>query len=111
MNTKLITASLIASFAFIGAAQASPNSEPDNTPFQGVYAQNDSGASRAQVLAEHRPERPKHRRSKREQRRLQPMRGRMERLRHADQPRADERGDRDAPLEAAGDPDRCGDHG
>jgi uncharacterized protein with FMN-binding domain len=52
MNTKLITASLIASFALIGAAQASPNSEPDNTPFQGVYAQNDSGTSRAQVLAE-----------------------------------------------------------
>jgi hypothetical protein len=52
MNTKLITASLIASFAFIGAAQASPNSEPDNTPFQGVYAQNESGASRTQVLAD-----------------------------------------------------------
>jgi uncharacterized protein with FMN-binding domain len=52
MNTKLITASLIASFALIGAAQASPNSEPDNTPFQGVYAQNDNGTSRAQVLAE-----------------------------------------------------------
>jgi hypothetical protein len=52
MNTKLITASLIASFALIGAAQASPNSEPDNTPFQGVYAQNDSGASRTQVLAD-----------------------------------------------------------
>jgi hypothetical protein len=52
MNTKLITASLIASFALIGAAQASPNSEPDNTPFQGVYAQNDSGTSRAQVLAD-----------------------------------------------------------
>jgi uncharacterized protein with FMN-binding domain len=52
MKTKLIVASLIASFAVIGAAQASPNSEPDNTPFQGVYAQNDSGVTRAQVVAE-----------------------------------------------------------
>jgi opacity protein-like surface antigen len=53
MKTKLIAASLIASFALIGAAQASPNSEPDNTPFQGVYAQNDSNsASRAQVVAD-----------------------------------------------------------
>jgi hypothetical protein len=52
MKTKLIAASIIASFALIGAAQASPNSEPDNTPFQGVYAQNDTGASRAQVAAD-----------------------------------------------------------
>jgi hypothetical protein len=48
---KLILSALISSFALIGAAQASPNSEPDNTPFQGVYAQNDSGVTRAQVLA------------------------------------------------------------
>jgi hypothetical protein len=52
MKTKLITASLIASFALIGAAQASPNSEPNNTPFQGVYAQNDSSVTRAQVVAD-----------------------------------------------------------
>jgi hypothetical protein len=52
MKTKLITASLIASFALIGAAQASPTSEPDNTPFQGVYAQNDSSVTRAQVVAD-----------------------------------------------------------
>jgi uncharacterized protein with FMN-binding domain len=52
MKTKLIVASLIASFAVIGAAQASPNSETDNTPFQGVYAQNDSGVTRAQVVAD-----------------------------------------------------------
>jgi uncharacterized protein with FMN-binding domain len=52
MKTKLIIASLIASFAVIGAAQASPNSEPDNTPFQGVYAQKDGGVTRAQVVAE-----------------------------------------------------------
>jgi Tfp pilus assembly protein FimT len=52
MKTKLIAASIIASFALIGAAQASPNSEPDNTPFQGVYSQNDTGASRAQVVAD-----------------------------------------------------------
>ena len=52
MKTKLIIASLVSTFALIGAAQASPNSEPDNTPFQGAYAQNDNGASRAQVVAD-----------------------------------------------------------
>jgi hypothetical protein len=53
MNTKLIIASLVSSFALIGAAQAqTPRGDTDNTPFQGVYAQNDSGVSRAQVVAE-----------------------------------------------------------
>jgi hypothetical protein len=52
MKTKLIIASLVSTFALIGAAQASPNSEPNNAPFEGVYAQNDSGASRVQVVAD-----------------------------------------------------------
>jgi Tfp pilus assembly protein FimT len=52
MKTKLIAASIIASFALIGAAQASPNSEPDNTPFQGVYGQNETGTSTAQIAAD-----------------------------------------------------------
>jgi hypothetical protein len=52
MKTKLITASLIASFALIGAAQATPRGDTDNTPFQGVYSQNDSSVTRAQVVAD-----------------------------------------------------------
>lgn len=51
MNAKTIASALILSFAAIGAAQAA-NSEPNNVPFQGVYGQADTGASRAQVIAE-----------------------------------------------------------
>jgi hypothetical protein len=54
MRTKTIATSLILSFALIGAAQAgTPRGDSDNTPFQGVYGQDDSSsASRAQVQAE-----------------------------------------------------------
>jgi hypothetical protein len=53
MKTKLIVATLISTFALIGAAQATPRGDTDNTPFQGVYNQADStSASRAQVQAE-----------------------------------------------------------
>jgi hypothetical protein len=43
---------LILSFALIGGAQAAQLSEPDNTPFQGVYGQNEASVTRAQVQAE-----------------------------------------------------------
>jgi len=51
---KNIATALIASFAVIGAAQAAtPNGDPNNTPFQGVYSLQDvHGTSRAQVQAE-----------------------------------------------------------
>jgi hypothetical protein len=52
MKTKLIVASLISTFALIGAAQATPRGDTDNTPFQGVYSQNDSSVTRAQVVAD-----------------------------------------------------------
>jgi hypothetical protein len=53
MNAKNIATALILSFAAIGAAQAgTPRGDSDNTPFQGVYGQADTGASRAQVIAE-----------------------------------------------------------
>jgi hypothetical protein len=50
---KTLATSLFISFALIGgAAHAADNSsfgDPDNQPFQGVYGQNDSSASRDQV--------------------------------------------------------------
>jgi hypothetical protein len=52
MKTKLIIASLVSTFALIGAAQATPRGDIDNTPFQGVYSQNDSSVSRSQVVAD-----------------------------------------------------------
>jgi hypothetical protein len=53
MNAKTIASALILSFAAIGAAQAAtPRGDSNNTPFQGVYGQADSGASRDQVIAE-----------------------------------------------------------
>ncbi|ARP84819.1 DUF4148 domain-containing protein [Bordetella genomosp. 9] len=53
MKAKTIATALILSFAAIGAAQAgTPRGDIDNTPFQGVYGQDDNGVSRAQVVAE-----------------------------------------------------------
>jgi hypothetical protein len=53
MNAKTIASALILSFAAIGAAQAgTPRGDSNNTPFQGVYGQADSSASRDQVVAE-----------------------------------------------------------
>ncbi|ANN75735.1 DUF4148 domain-containing protein [Bordetella flabilis] len=53
MNAKNIATALILSFAAIGAAQAAtPRGDSDNVPFQGVYGQADTGASRDQVIAE-----------------------------------------------------------
>ncbi|ANN68580.1 DUF4148 domain-containing protein [Bordetella bronchialis] len=53
MKAKTIVSALILSFAAIGAAQAgTPRGDSDNTPFQGVYGQADTGVSRAQVVAE-----------------------------------------------------------
>ncbi|ANN77430.1 DUF4148 domain-containing protein [Bordetella flabilis] len=53
MNAKTIASALILSFAAIGAAQAAtPRGDSNNTPFQGVYGQADTGASRDQVIAE-----------------------------------------------------------
>ncbi|CAM3343509.1 DUF4148 domain-containing protein [Bordetella sputigena] len=53
MKAKTIVSALILSFAAIGAAQAAtPRGDSDNTPFQGVYGQQASSASRDQVVAE-----------------------------------------------------------
>jgi hypothetical protein len=52
MKAKTIATSLIFSFALIGAAQATPRGDTDNTPFQGVYSQNDSSANSSQALAD-----------------------------------------------------------
>jgi hypothetical protein len=53
MKTKLIVATLVSTFALIGAAQATPRGDTDNTPFQGTYNQQDTAsASRTQVLQE-----------------------------------------------------------
>ncbi|WP_157664437.1 DUF4148 domain-containing protein [Bordetella genomosp. 9] len=53
MQAKTIATALILSFAAIGAAQAgTPRGDTDNEPFQGVYGQNESSASRDQVLAD-----------------------------------------------------------
>lgn len=42
-----------ATFATAGAYAASPNIEPNNVPFQGVYGQTDANApTRAQIVAE-----------------------------------------------------------
>ncbi|ARP93909.1 DUF4148 domain-containing protein [Bordetella genomosp. 13] len=51
---KTLTAALMMSATLLTAgAQAADNFEPNNTPFQGVYGQDDSSAaSRAQVQAE-----------------------------------------------------------
>jgi hypothetical protein len=52
MKAKTIATSLIFSFALIGAAQATPRGDTDNTPFQGVYSQNDSSANSSQAMAD-----------------------------------------------------------
>jgi hypothetical protein len=53
MNTKTIASAIVLSFAAIGAAQAAtPRGDTDNTPFQGVYGQADTGAARSQIVAE-----------------------------------------------------------
>jgi hypothetical protein len=53
MNAKTIASAFVLSFAAIGAAQAAtPRGDSDNVPFQGVYGQADTGASRDQVIAE-----------------------------------------------------------
>jgi hypothetical protein len=53
MKAKTIATALILSFAAIGAAQAgTPRGDSDNQPFQGVYGQDTSSASRDQVAAE-----------------------------------------------------------
>ncbi|OZI21107.1 hypothetical protein CAL26_27100 [Bordetella genomosp. 9] len=52
MKTKTIVSALILSFAAIGAAQATPRGDSDNTPFQGVYGQQASSTSRDQVVAQ-----------------------------------------------------------
>jgi len=54
LNTKNLTAALIATFALAGAAQAgTPVGEPNDTPFQGVYGQVEAGgATRAAVQAQ-----------------------------------------------------------
>ncbi|ANN77429.1 DUF4148 domain-containing protein [Bordetella flabilis] len=53
MNAKTIASAFILSFATIGAAQAAtPRGDSNNVPFQGVYGQADTGATRAQVIVE-----------------------------------------------------------
>ncbi|ANN72699.1 DUF4148 domain-containing protein [Bordetella bronchialis] len=53
MKAKTIATAFILSFAAIGAAQAgTPRGDTDNQPFQGVYGQDEGGASRTQVLSE-----------------------------------------------------------
>ncbi|WP_157792847.1 DUF4148 domain-containing protein [Bordetella genomosp. 8] len=53
MNAKTIVSAFVLSFAAIGAAQAAtPRGDSDNTPFQGVYGQQASSASRDQVVAQ-----------------------------------------------------------
>ncbi|OZI34167.1 hypothetical protein CAL29_11500 [Bordetella genomosp. 10] len=47
MKTKTIASSLIISFALIGGA-----AQADNSPFKGVYGQNDSSVTREQVQAD-----------------------------------------------------------
>jgi len=52
---KALTSALLVSMSLLsaGAYAASPNIEPNNVPFQGVYGQVDTNApSRAQVAAE-----------------------------------------------------------
>jgi len=50
---KLLTSTLILSFAMIGAAHAAtPRGDTNNEPFQGVYGQQSSTVTRAQVQAE-----------------------------------------------------------
>lgn len=52
---KTLASLLLISATFVGASAyaASPNIEPNNLPFQGVYGQVDTGApTRSQVLAE-----------------------------------------------------------
>lgn len=52
---KSLTSALLVSMTVLsaGAYAASPNIEPNNVPFQGVYGQTDANApTRAQVIAE-----------------------------------------------------------
>ncbi|MFU2050607.1 DUF4148 domain-containing protein [Bordetella hinzii] len=50
---KTLASAVLVSLAALSAgAQASQNIEPNNVPFQGVYSQNDSSATRAQVAAD-----------------------------------------------------------
>jgi hypothetical protein len=49
MNTKLILASLIASFALGGATQASSDSKPYRCAFEILYTHHDGGGTRANL--------------------------------------------------------------
>jgi uncharacterized protein with FMN-binding domain len=53
MKVQTIVSSLAVSFALVAGAQAgTPRGDTNNTPFQGVYGQNDSSVSREQVVAD-----------------------------------------------------------
>jgi hypothetical protein len=54
MKTRNIATAIALTFAFAGGAYAAqPVYEPDNTPFQGVYGQDEANApTRAQVVAQ-----------------------------------------------------------
>jgi hypothetical protein len=54
MKVQTLISSVAISFALVAGAHAgTPRGDSDNTPFQGVYGQNDSNtASRDQVVAE-----------------------------------------------------------
>ena len=51
---KTLAATVLATMTLLsaGAHAASPNIEPNNVPFQGVYGQQDDGLTRAQVVQE-----------------------------------------------------------
>ncbi len=50
---KTLASAVLVSLAALSAgAYASQNIEPNNIPFQGVYSQSDSSATRAQVAAD-----------------------------------------------------------
>ena len=49
---KTLVSALILAASAIGANAFADNVEPNNVPFQGVYGQQDSGVTRAQVRAE-----------------------------------------------------------
>jgi len=52
MKKTLAAALMMSAGLLSAAAYAGSNVDPDNVPFQGVYGQNDSGVTRAQVRAE-----------------------------------------------------------
>lgn len=52
MKKTLAAALMMSAGLLSAAAYAGSNVEPDDVPFQGVYGQNDSGLTRAQVQAE-----------------------------------------------------------